>query len=103
MNTQKHYSRRDFLKRSLLGLGGIVLLANNKPARMVKEFAYLEDFRTPNIWRGIPYILLIPYATHEAFPDATVSCAILGADECWHGCERWWGRLLLEGPILSLG
>ncbi|NMC28797.1 MAG: L,D-transpeptidase [Pelolinea sp.] len=82
MNTQKHYSRRDFLKRSLLGLGGIVLLANNKPARMVKEFAYLEDFPDAEyLARNTVYSPNSLPLRMKPSPDATV-VRNLGADEC---------------------
>jgi len=44
MDNKNNYSRREFLKRSLVGIGGIALLAPKKPLRLGKEFAYLEDF-----------------------------------------------------------
>lgn len=44
MNIHEKFSRREFLKKSVLGLGGMVLLANEKPMQLAKEFAYLDDF-----------------------------------------------------------
>jgi len=43
MNTQD-ISRRDFLMKSLSGLGGIVILANSKKTSLYEKFFYLDDF-----------------------------------------------------------
>ncbi|RJQ43167.1 MAG: L,D-transpeptidase [Anaerolineaceae bacterium] len=37
-------SRRDFLKKSMIGLGGIALFANQKNTRLLENLSYLEEF-----------------------------------------------------------
>lgn len=44
MKNKNNYSRREFLKKSLFGLGGMVFLANYKPNKLMESLGYLDEY-----------------------------------------------------------
>ncbi len=99
MKTNGNFSRREFLKKSLLGLGGVVFLANNRPDRLLENFAYLEDFSESD------YIARMALASPNVLPlrmkpspDATI-IRNLTTDECL----VWNREVIGESPTGKIG
>ena len=82
MKTNESFSRREFLKKSLIGMGGVIFLAKNKPVRLLENFAYLDDFSDSDYFaRNTVYLPNTLPIRMKPTSDATI-IRNMEVDEC---------------------
>ena len=91
---KKNLSRREFLEKSLIGMGGLTLLANRKPMKLFEKFAYLDDFADADCFaRNTVYLpSTLPIRSKPSVNASTVR--VMYQDEC-----LVWNRVVVgEAP-----
>ncbi len=88
-------NRRDFLKKSMLGVGGLAYFANRKPIRLLDSLAYLDEFSDSEyLARNTVYLPnTLPVRSKPSVNASTVRA--LNPDECLP-----WNRVVVgEAPL----
>ncbi|HAF61599.1 MAG TPA: hypothetical protein DCK95_04665 [Anaerolineaceae bacterium] len=91
----KNISRRDFLKKSMAGVGGLALLANRLNTRLFDDFDYLQDFPDSEYFaRNMVYLPNTLPIRSKPSADAS-AVRLMGVDECLA-----WNRVVVgEAPL----
>lgn len=91
----KNISRRDFLKNSLVGVGGFALWANRPRIKLAEKHSYLDGFaESEYLARNTVYLPnTLPLRSKPSTDASTVR--IMGVDECLP-----WNRVVVgEAPL----